>query len=345
MKIFADKEVKGLFTGIAFCVASYALTVSIVMWKLRERSGVWLSLLAMASGCAILLLCVRHFWRRYAVLESAIETIDLWLSGDTGRRIDCDYEGQLNRLFHSVNTLAAVLSAHTEKEAYSKAFLKDTVSDISHQLKTPLAALNIYNGIMQHEAESLDEAKEFAALSEQELDRIGTLVQNLLKITRLDAGTIVIEKAPENIYDMMQETASRFSYRLKPERKELSVFGDREIVLMCDRSWLLEAVGNLVKNAFDHTASGGHIEITFGRRSGLTQISVKDDGSGIPAEDIHHIFKRFYRSRFAKDTQGLGLGLPLAKAIVELHGGSLTVDSFPGCGSTFVMSFANTTKL
>lgn len=98
------------------------------------------------------------------------------------------------KLFHSVNTLATVLNAHAQKELEGNEFLKNTISDISHQLKTPLAALNIYNGILQEEAEEFPAIQEFVTLSEQELDRIETLVQNLLKITRLDAGYMVMEK-------------------------------------------------------------------------------------------------------------------------------------------------------
>ena len=110
-------------------------------------------------------------------------------------RIECDDEGELYRLFQEVNSLVSILNAHAENEGRSKKFMKDTISDISHQLKTPLAALNIYNGIMQEETKDMETLREFTALSEQELDRIETLVQNLLKITKLDAGTIVIEKA------------------------------------------------------------------------------------------------------------------------------------------------------
>lgn len=130
---------------------------------------------------------------------------------------------------------------------------KDTISDISHQLKTPLAALNIYNGIMQEEAKSLPTIKEFTVLSEQELDRIEILVQNLLKITKLDAGTIVIEKAEENVSEMMGSIERHFSFRAKQEKKEIYLSGDDEVTLLCDRNWIIEAISNIVKNAFDHT--------------------------------------------------------------------------------------------
>ena len=238
-----------------------------------------------------------------------------------------------------------VLNAHAANEAREKEFLKNTISDISHQLKTPLAALNIYNGLLQDEAEELPNIKEFATLSEQELDRIETLVQSLLKITKLDAGSIVIEKSMESVADMMQDVELHFAYRARQEQKEILLSGSEDISLLCDRDWLIEAIDNIVKNALDHTANGDTVRIEWKALSNAVQISIKDNGYGIHPEDLYHIFKRFYRSRFSKDKQGIGLGLPLAKAIIEAHSGSIEVDSELGRGTTFTMNFLIPTKL
>ena len=278
-------------------------------------------------------------------METAVAEIDDYLIGDTDARIECDDEGEMYKLFHSVNTLVSVLNAHIENEFRTKEFLKDTISDISHQLKTPLAALNIYNGILQSETENLPDLKEFTVLSEQELDRIESLVQNLLKITRLDAGTIILERNVENVSDIMHDIEQHFAYRAKQEEKELILSGDDDIMLFCDREWMMEAVSNLVKNAFDHTDAGKRICVEWKQMSDMLQIVVKDNGCGIHSEDIYHIFKRFYRSRFSKDTQGLGLGLALSKTIVELHGGNIKVDSVFGKGSAFIINILDTTKL
>ena len=282
-------------------------------------------------------------------METAVAEIDDYLIGDTDVRIECDDEGEMYKLFHSVNTLVSVLNAHIENEFRTKEFLKDTISDISHQLKTPLAALNIYNGILQSETENLPDLKEFTILSEQELDRIEALVQNLLKITKLDAGTIILEKNFENVSDMMHDIEQHFAYRAKQEQKEFILSGDDDITLFCDREWMIEAVSNLVKNAFDHTDAGKHICVEWKQMPDMLQIVVEDNGCGIHSEDVYHVFKRFYRSRFSKDTQGIGLGLPLAKTIVELHGGNMKVDSVLGKGSAFIINLfglkENITKL
>lgn len=278
-------------------------------------------------------------------MEQAVSQIHAYLDGDRNARIECDDEGELYRLFHSVNSLAAVLNAHADNELREKEFLKNTISDISHQLKTPLAALNIYNGLLQDGDMEPGTVKEFADLSEQELDRIETLVQNLLKITRLDAGTIVLEKTIENVADMMRDIELHFAYRARQEKKEIILFGSDHVSLFCDRDWLSEAIDNIVKNAFDHTESGATIRIEWKTLPSGVQIVVKDNGCGIHSEDIHHIFKRFYRSRFSKDTQGIGLGLPLAKAVIEAHKGAIEVDSELDRGTSFTMNFLIPTKL
>ena len=191
----------------------------------------------------------------------------------------------------------------------------------------------------------MSSVKEFANLSEQELDRIEVLVQNLLKITKLDAGSIAFEKEIENVADMMQDLELHFAYRAKQEQKEIVLSGADDISLFCDRDWLGEAIGNIVKNAFDHTESGATIRVAWKELPSGVQIVITDNGCGIHPEDIHHIFKRFYRSRFSKDKQGIGLGLPLAKAIVEAHNGTIEVDSELGIGTTFTMNFLIPTKL
>lgn len=247
------------------------------------------------------------------------------------------------KLFHAVNTLATALNAHALKEQRVKQFLKDTISKISHQLKTPLAALTIYNGLLLDEAKDTAVMKGFAAKSEKEIERIEILVQNLLKITRLDARSITIKKAPENIANMINDIYQNFEFRTKEERKIITMSGSDNTLLFCDRDWITEAISNIVKNALDHTNIGGQITVEWKKLPAVTRITIKDNGVGILPEDIHHIFKRFYRSRFSKDTQGIGLGLPLVKAIIEAHEGNITVNSELGKGSIFVLDFLNLT--
>ena len=277
-------------------------------------------------------------------MEDAARQITEYMLDRRKGGIECNEEGAIYRLFHEVNSLVAIADAHADSERRAKEFLRDTVSDISHQLKTPIAALNIYNGILQQEADNADTVRKFAGLSEQELDRLESLVQSLLKMARLDVGAITLEQSPENLSELLGQIKGQYSFRAGQEGKELVLAGDERSVLLCDRIWLTEAIGNLVKNALDHTTQGDRIQIRWQQSPCLTTIAVEDSGSGIHPEDLYHIFKRFYRSRFSKDTQGVGLGLPLAKSIIEAHQGSIEVYSEPGHGTTFTICFPMMTK-
>ena len=345
MKIFANKEIKKLFLSVSVIWVVSLLLIQGFLWLRYQQFSLFLLLVSVLAGTSILAVCCSYFRKQNQIMEQAVSQINAYLDGNRNARIECDYEGELYRLFHSVNSLAAVLNAHADNELREKEFLKNTISDISHQLKTPLAALNIYNGLLQDEDIEVSSVKEFADLSEQELDRIETLVQSLLKITRLDAGAIVLEKNTENVADMMRDIELHFAYRARQEKKEIILSGSDHLSLFCDRDWLNEAIDNIVKNAFDHTESGATIRVAWKELPSGVQIVIKDNGCGIHPEDIHHIFKRFYRSRFSKDKQGIGLGLPLAKAIVEAHNGTIEVDSELGIGTTFTMNFLIPTKL
>ena len=360
MRVLVNRSIKTLFIQIALCMAAIVLISALPavlgvgmdargqgIKKMTQASVMAAPVCSLLAGAAVLYVCYRYFRLQDSLMEDAVTQIRAFVTGDRDARIACDEEGELYRLFHEINSLAAVLNAQAQKESESRAFLKNTISDISHQLKTPLAALNIYNGIMQAEAETngLSAIQEFTGLSEQELDRIETLVQNLLKITKFDAGTMVIEKQPENLSEIMADVEKHFAFRAEQEAKQIVLEGSDVECFRCDRSWITEALDNLLKNALDHTESGDSIWIIWEQSPSAVHITVKDNGSGIHPEDMHHIFKRFYRSRYSQDKQGIGLGLSLVKAVAEAHGGTVGVDSRLGEGTSFVLLFPIITKL
>lgn len=347
MSIFTDRKIKRLFIQILLCILIFMLCIAALMAVPYKRAVIYVLICAVCMGGAVLAACCRFFKEQNRIMENAVVQIREYISGDRNARIECNEEGELYRLFHEINSLAAILNAKAENEGKSRIFLQNTISDISHQLKTPLAALNIYNGIIQTEAaaKGLTNIEEFAGLSEQELDRIETLVQNLLKITKFDAKAIVMEKNPENISEMMTDVKKHFSFRAGQEGKEIVLSGSESLSFLCDRHWILEAVSNIVKNALDHMENGNYVRIEWGQSASAVRITIKDNGSGIHPEDLHHIFKRFYRSRYSKDMQGIGLGLPLAKAVVEAHNGMIEVNSRLGVGTTFTINFLIATKL
>ena len=339
MKILVNRKIKRLFSGILLCVLFFAFISVLLMGVEVRNAAVYTIVCFLLMSAAILVICYGYFREQHKIMEHAIIQITEYISGNKEVTIECNDEGELYRLFHEVNSLVAILNAHAENEKNAKKFLKNTISDISHQLKTPLAALNIYMGLIQDEAEELPTIQEFSRLSEQELDRIEGLVQNLLKITKLDAGMIVLEKSLENVSEIAKSVKKHFLFRASQEGKEICLSGSGETAFLCDRSWMIEAISNLVKNALDHTKEGDCIRMDWWVSASILQITIKDNGSGIYPEDLHHIFKRFYRSRYSKDAQGIGLGLSLAKAIVEAHNGTIEVDSTLGRGTSFTMNF------
>ena len=345
MKIIDTKQNK-----ICFCVmlggAALFVIISVLFLCFNlPNAAVYIFIAAACMALVFLGIWLFYFKAQNKIIENAAEKIKAYTAGETNTRIECEKEGELYKLFHEINSLAAILSAHAENEIISKQFLKDTISDISHQLKTPLTALNIYNGLLQNESNDQTEIKELADLTEQELDRIETLVKNLLKVTKFDAKTILLNKTTENIADMMLQVKKHFDFRANQEEKEIILKGDDSVILLCDRDWILEAVDNIVKNALDHTDKGNTISVAWKCFASVVQISIKDNGSGIHPEDLPHIFKRFYRSRFSQDTQGIGLGLSLAKLIVEAHNGTIEVDSKLGIETVFTINFLIPTKL
>ncbi len=278
-------------------------------------------------------------------IEKANADIRDFMDGNVHVRLDDHEEGSLSKLFTSVNGMATSLTSHIIREKQSGEFLRDTISDISHQLKTPLAALQMYNEIIQDEETGSDVVDNFTVKSERELNRMENLIQNLLKLAKLDAGSIELEKSTHNLKEFLEESIKGFRTRAELENKFIRLGCDEHITLLFDEEWMLEAVSNLIKNALDHTESKDKIEILCHETPVVTEITIKDNGTGIHPEDIHHVFKRFYRSRFSKDKQGIGIGLTLSKAIIEKHGGSITVESEFGKGTAFHLAFPKLTNL
>lgn len=304
------------------------------LFEIVLATGGFLAVFWFLGGASAFLL------QRERQYEKAVKIIEAFQTGETERRLPGNETGGIYRLFSSVNRLATAFCAREEAAQKAKDFLKDMVSDISHQLKTPLAALNMYMEIMMEDKDAVEFFGEKALLS---LERMERLTGNLLKIVRLDAKTISFEKKPCDVGGLVKDAAEGFITRAEKEGKQLFLEGE-ETILNCDRSWTEEAVSNLIKNALDHTDEGNFVKISWEKSPVMIRISVEDNGSGISEEDIYHIFKRFYRSS-SSSSGGSGLGLPLAKAIVEEQGGSLTVSSQEGQGSVFVLSFSYVTEL
>lgn len=300
-----------------------------------------LLLLTGAAGSAIVLLSGAGLFlnRREQVYEAAERTVTQYADGRFEMHLPGGETGAIYQFFGRVEQLAMSLQAKSEAEHQAREFLKNMISDISHQLKTPLAALDMYMEILSEEPENEETVKKFSRKSMQSLERMEQLISSLLKMARLDTGNILFEKRQCFVSEAASQAVEELLERARQEEKAIILEGEPKERIFCDPEWTKEAIGNLVKNALDHTDAGADIRITWKRSPAVLRLTVEDNGHGIVPEDIHHIFKRFYRSRNSSDRQGAGLGLPLAKAIVEGQGGSMSVESTQGEGTTFWISF------
>ena len=293
---------------------------------------------------AIYLSLFLYLQRQHKAFGNAENTIRQFLDGNTTSRIECSQAGDWYSLFHTINEMATILSAHAENQRQTKEFLQDIISDVSHQIKTPLSALKMYHEIIESHKDDAATVSSFTEKSQREIKRMEDVIYTLLKLARLDAGIIQMEKAEENVSILMQDVLERFETWAEREHKTITLSGKEDVILSCDALWVSEAIGNIIKNALEHTENGGHIGVKWSQSPLMTQIEISDDGKGIHPEDLYNIFKRFYRSRLSSDVHGIGLGLPLAKSIVEAHGGTISVTSTPGMGTTFTLNFINLTN-
>ena len=312
---------------------------------LHRDMGLGLAGLLLFLWGSLLLLCGHFLCRRERLYEKATNFIDRFMKESLSEHLPRTGEGSLYRLFGKIDTFANALSAENEKALEAKNFLKETISDISHQLKTPLSALTMYNEIIQSEIASDtgsgETALAFLEKSAASLARMEELIQTLLKATRLDAGSVLFEKQPWPVPDLAARALSQLLVRAGQEQKQILLTGDENVWVNCDLQWTGEALGNLVKNALDHTDCQGHISVSWEKLPESVRIFVADDGTGIDEKDIYYIFRRFYRaskknSKSCKN--GVGLGLPLAKSIIEGQGGTLSVQSRSGEGTTFTLT-------
>lgn len=223
------------------------------------------------------------------------------------------------------HSLKAVIEAHADSECRAKEFLRDTISDIFYQLKAPVAALKIYHGNILQGLNDAATVRKSAVFSEQEPGKIESLVKTLLNMAQLNAGAIVLKPETENLSELLEHIGQQYSFQARLEGKEIQWKGDDEIILFCDRLWVQEAIGNLVKNVLDHTNPGDYILIRWQQSPCLTQIIIEDTGNGI------HL-------------KGPDLGLSLAKFIIKAHHGSIEVHSRPGQRTAFIVSFPDMTE-
>lgn len=269
-------------------------------------------------------------------IAKRIERINL---GDYSLQIDRNSEDELSLLDNQIYRTAVKFREQAENSNKDKENLQKSLSDISHQLKTPLTSIIVMvDNILDDDDMPLEIRREFLNDIKHNTNTISFLVQSLLKLSKLDAEAVKFRYEQVEVKSIVDEC-------IKNTAVMAEILGVRletdcnDIILNCDRKWLCEAVMNIIKNCIEHSHNG-NIKITADQNKLYTKISIKDNGSGITKEDLPHIFERFYKGKNSSD-DSVGIGLSLAKTIIEKQGGYISVSSELNKGSEFVIKFFN----
>lgn len=227
--------------------------------------------------------------------------------------------------------MACAISAQNVAQEREK--LKTLVADISHQTKTPIANVLLYAQLLQ-EQELTKEGKVCADALEQQARKLQSLLDSLVKISRLETGVLAMHPEPGPLGPMLGEATAQFAPRAAERNVELRLLpSDAQAVF--DRKWTAEAVCNLLDNAIKYTPSGGRVTVETAEFEFFSRISVTDTGPGLEEAEQPRIFQRFYRSPSVSQTEGVGIGLYLTRQIATQQNGYIKVDSRPGQGAKF----------
>ncbi|MED3478005.1 HAMP domain-containing sensor histidine kinase [Bacillus thuringiensis] len=261
------------------------------------------------------------------------------IEGDYSVVINENKEGDFAKLAISFRSMRDIIRKNMHDLLEEKRFLGEMLQDISHQLKTPLSTISIYNEMLLNEKLSREQQAQLLQNNDIQISRMNVLIQNLLKVAKIDAKAISFDKEPGNLVDTTEEVLNRLQSMISDKNILIDWNAPREIVVIHDKLWMQEALLNLLKNAIEHSKPGGKIMIQAKNSPIYTELVIQDFGEGISAEELPHIFERFYKSSSSKKHGSTGIGLALVKAIIEAHHALITVESEKNAYTKFTIIF------
>ncbi len=322
--------------GAAFLGAVSIVATTAAVLLTGNPAVVWLVLLF----AVLVLACVAAFMavlRHKLILFSnnLCRTIDDMLDGAAPSPQTNEEENLFYKINHRLARLYEVMRENRESVAKERADLQELISDISHQVKTPVSNLKMINATLLEQPVSKKKRQEFLHASSGQLEKLDFLMQAMIKTSRLETGVISLDRKIQPLYDTLAEALG--GILLNAERKNIHVSVDcpADIVLAHDRKWTSEALFNILDNAVKYTPADGDVQVSVQSWEFYVKIDITDSGKGIAENRQGMIFKRFYREEEVHNVEGIGIGLYLAREIVTMQGGYIKVTSRVGHGSTF----------
>lgn len=293
-------------------------------------------MMALAASFLIssLYLCTEFY--RYRRLQKMSRDLDDLLISEKPLPIHEYDEGELSILANQIQKLTLRLMESAEVVKADKALLADSLADISHQLRTPLTAMNLTTTMLRSPDLTDDRRMELTAELRNLLNRTDWLVEALLKLSKLDAGTVKLARDTVSVPELISRSATPIAIPMDLRNQQL-VVNCKDECFIGDLIWSAEALGNILKNCMEYTPEGGTITVTAQENALFTQIEVEDTGSGFDAKDIPHLFERFYKGGNASQNS-YGIGLALARTVITAQNG--TIQAMNGrAGAKFVIKF------
>ena len=331
--MFRNKELK---YGCMLYLAAGILCGSAVLSE-SGRAFFWF-LGFFAAGLVIFLGAGHSRYRKITSLALYLKKV---LNGMKKLDIPANVEGDLSLLKNDIYKLVTKMESQAELLEKDKEYLADSLSDISHQLKTPMTSLMVMTDILRDEKLPAEKREEFTKAIHSQLERMEWLLSSLLTMSKLDAGSLQFKKEPISIRSLVDQALEHLLIPMELRGQSLMVEVPEDQSLVCDPHWTAEAISNIVKNCMEHTPEGGSVSIRGEVRGIYTQLLIEDTGEGIDPEDLPHIFERFYKGKNAgKDS--VGIGLAMAKHILNMQNGQVEAESTPGKGSRFILRLYHT---
>lgn len=275
-------------------------------------------------------------FKRYREINELNNYLSLVCTGNFDLDIDSNAEGELSILKNNLYKVIVLLRSQNEQLTKERRYLSDSIADISHQLKTPLTSMMVMTDLIKNDV-SRDKQKEFVTIIENQLEKMKWLITNLLKLSKLDAGTADFKAEKISAKNVINDSIKPFLVMMELKGITLNNLSE-DFTFKGDKNWTAEAVSNVLKNCIEHTESGGKITISTQSTNIYNSIFIKDNGCGIAKEDLPHIFERFYHGKNSSG-DSVGIGLALAKAVMEKEKGTILIKSRENVGTEFEMRF------